>query len=358
MIYKRRYVQFNNLVIDGYDMIREASTSNSTKVYNQEYSYRHGDYVPFKNNYVLFEPSEISMTLNLNMKKLPCDMRQFYRSFVIGELTKPGKLWAVQNGELVWAYAYLSNYDEDEDSLKDNLSIVVDFVAYEGIWHKADKQKTFLKPYDPCDFLDCEKFETISPCEKFESVFNCCADCGLPKDIPHDCDCSCECNDLTPDMALCLFKDFDEFYKCNSGYKIEYNCRKGREFFGDDYLGTKICNTDPCSNIIAGQFYSDTDIPTGDVTVVLSGGGTNPGITINGTTNRIKGTYDGTLTIKPNGDVIHTQDCCDEVLDPSVWFVPQGQNYGWEVHRGNNRIVVDSCCGGACAYVQVDSKTL
>lgn len=359
MIYTRRYVQFNNLVIDGYDMISDASTSNSTKIDTQTYSYRHGDYVAFKKPYMLFEAAEISMTLKLRMKKLPCDMRPFYRSFAIGELTKPGKLWAVQNGELVWAYAYLTGYDEVEDSVKDTLEIVVDFTAYEGVWHKADKQKTFLKPYDPCDFMICEHFQEIKPCENYNTNFNCCTDCGLPKaeDLPHECDC-CECDYLDPEMALCLFDNFDDFYKCNTGYQIEYNCRKGQEFFGDDFLGTKICQDNPCSNIIAGQLYSDTDIPTSDVTIILSGGGKNPAITINDNTNVITGEYDGVLTIQPNGDVIHTKNCCDTVLDPSVWEVPPGNTYGWEVHRGNNRFIVNSCCGGACAYIQVDSKTL
>lgn len=361
MIYKRRYIQFNNLVFDGYDMIREASASASTKIYDQEYTYRHGNYVAFKKPYMLFEPSEISITIKLAMKKLPCNMREYYRSFAIGELTKPGKLWAVQNGELVWAYAYLTNFDEDENSLKDTIEIVVDFVAYEGVWHKADKQKTFLKPYDVCDFLDCEDFQTIDPCAtfKYKEDTNCCVHCGLPKkeDVHNGCEC-CECYELDPSWALCMFDDFEDFYKCNTGYQIEYNCRKGEEFFGDEYLGTKICQNDPCSNIIAGQLYSDTDIPTDDITIILSKGGTNPRITINDTTNVITGSYEGALIVKPNGDVVHKTDCCEEVLDPSAWEIPPGQEYGWEIHRGMNRVIIDNCCGGMCAYFQVGSLTI
>lgn len=360
MIYKRRYIQFNELVIDGYDMIKEPNSSVSTKQFSQEYTFRHGDYVPFKRSSLLFEPQEISMTLTLHMKKLPCDKRKFYRSHVIEQLSKPGKLWAIQNGELVWAYAYASNIDPDENALDNTLSAVVDFVAYEGVWHKADKQKTFLKPYDVCDIFDeCSDFQRIEPCKEYEAKQDCCTECikDKPEDLPTT-DCECCCETVEPDMALCLFDDFDNFFDCTTGYQIEYNCRKGEEFFGDDFLGTKICQKDACSDVIAGLLYSDTDIPTDGVTIVLSGGGTNPHITINGNTNVITGSYEGALIIKPNGDVIHRTNCCDTVLDPSVWEVPPNMDYGWEIHRGKNRIVIHNCCGSLCAYFQVDSLTI
>lgn len=289
-------------------------------------------------------------------------MRPFYRSYVVGELTKPGKLWAVQNGELVWAYAYITNFDEDENALKDTIEVVVDFVAYEGVWHKADKQKTFLKPYDVCDFMECKKFQKVDPCLEYKKKeeLNCCKHCGLPKksELPNANDCTCCCDTVEPDMALCMFDQYEKFYECNTGWQIEYNCQKGKEFFGDDFLGTKICQDDPCSNIIAGQLYSDTDIPTSDISIVLSQGGTNPRITINDNTNVITGTYEGAIIIKPNGDVIHRHDCCDEVLDPSVWEIPPNMTYGWEIHRGYNRVIIDNCCGGMCAYFEVGSLTI
>lgn len=351
MIYRRRYVQFNDFVFDGYDMIRDDSDgSMSFKTTSTEYTYRHGNYVAFKKNHMIASQQTVSMTLKLRLKKLPCNMRQYYRDFAIGELTKPGKLWAVQNNELIWAYAYLTNYSELGSSERDTIEIDIDMVVYEGVWHKADKAKTFLKPYDVCSFLDCQGFkETPDPCK------NCCTDCVEE----HTEACCCDCSGVEKDWALCYFKDLQFFYKrCNAGYQIEYNCQKGQEFFGDDYLGTRLCDKgDCCDNIIAGQVYSDTDIPTDGITIILTGGAKNPWITINGNTNILEGEYDGTLTISPSGDVINTVDCCDTEVSPDKWVVPQGNSYGWEIHRGNNQVSISSC-GTRCAYIQVDSLTI
>lgn len=354
MIYARRYVQFNDLVIDGYDMIKETNSSVSTKQNTETLPYTHGDYVPFKHNYMLMEPQEVSMTLTLHMKKLECEKRPFYRTHAIEQLMKPGKLWAIQNGEIVWAYAYVTNLDPDEGALSNTLSAVVDFNVYEGIWHKADKQRTFLRDYDVCDLFDeCSDFKIVNPCK--ENNIDCCNDCYEKKELPNP-SCECCCDRVNESMALCNFKHLDDYFDCTTGYKIEYDCKQAEKIFGD--IGQKICAKDACSNIIAGQLYSDTDIPTSDVTIILSKGGKNPRITINDNTNTILGEYDGKLVIKPNGDVIHITDCCSEYLTADVWAIPPGQKYGWEVHRGNNRFIVDSCCAGACAYVDVGGITV
>lgn len=351
MKFKRRYLQFNDFVFDAYDMIQDDSDGNvGFKSTSHKYTYKHGSYVAFKKNYMLVEEQNISLTLKLYMKKLPCDMREYYRSFAIGELTKPGKLWAVQNNELVWAYAYITNYSESGTSEKNLLEIDVDFVAYEGVWHKADSAKTFLKPYDVCSFLDCKGFKKLpNPCE------DCCTGCY---EI-HERACCCECSHIEKEMALCYFKDLQFFYgKCTNSYQIEYNCEKGQEFFGNDYLGWRLCDKDECcDHIIAGQVYSNTDIPTDGITIILTGGASNPWITINGNTNILEGEYEGTLTIKPSGDVIHTVDCCDTEISPTKWVVPKGNTYGWQMHRGNNQVAISSC-GTRCAYIQVDSLTI
>lgn len=349
MIYKRRYVQYNDFVFDGYDMIRDDSdTSVSFKSASSEYPYRHGEYVAFKKNYMFAKAQSVSMTLILHMKKLPCNMRPYYRDFAISELTKPGKLWAVQNNELIWAYAYLSGYSESGNAARDTIEIDADFVVYEGVWHKADKAKTFLKPYDVCSFMECLGYrEMPDPCK------NCCTDCATE----HIEDCCCEC--VEKDMALCYFKDLQFFYKrCSGGYQIEYNCEKGQEFFGDKYLGTKMCTDDVCDSSIAGLLYSNTDIPTDGVTVILTGVLKDPQITINDNTNLIRGDYEGTLVVEPSGDVHYITDCCDTLLDPSLLEIPSGNTFGWEVHSGNNRFIVHSCCGLRCAYVQVDALTI
>lgn len=359
MIYRRRYLQFNELVFDGYDMIAESEGGVDFKINSTEYSFGHGDYMPLKRNYLFAKAGNVSLTIKLRMKKLPCDVRPFYRDFAIGELTKPGKLWAVQNNQIVWAYAVLENYSEDESSPSNRLDIDVDFFLPEGVWHKANKHKTFLIPYDVCAFMDCKKFRVIDDC-------NCCEACGekeIQKRRDESCDCCCE-GDLSKEMALCynLGKIQDFYSYCRSSYQIVYDCEKGEELFGYEYLGYKLCVEDSCEDsVIAGQFFSDTDIPTDRVDIAIKGKMHNPWIEINGNRNIIEGDYDGTLAINHDGTVYYYQDCCETLLDPSKWVIPTtNDDYGWEVHQGFNDVVVhlNACCGVSCVYIQVDSLTI
>lgn len=357
MIYKRKYLQFNNLVFDGFDLISDADGGASFKANTQEYTARNGSYVAFKQSYMLVGETTVSMTAKFSTKKIPCDMREYYNGFVIQELTKPGKLWAIQNNTLVWAYGFIANLNPVGGTERDVMEYDIDITLYEGVWHKADKHKTFLQPYDVCSFLLCEGWQVQKPC----ATGSCCVDCYAIHDVR---ECCCECDDVTKDMSLCHMKNsLQDFYKkCRGGYRIVYNCQKGQEFFGDVYLGEKICTEDMCDTIIAGQFFSDTDIPSDGVTIHITGGrsGTikDPAVTINGNTNVIKGEYEGSLHINPNGEVINSTDCCDTVLDPSALSIPSGNDYGWEVHKGNNSLIINSCCGLVCAYIETDDLTI
>lgn len=365
MKYGRRYLQFNSLVFDTYDMIRDVDASQvKTKTSTTDRNYGHGRYVAFKKKSQYIDESTISMTLRLHMKKMPCETRPFYRRYVVGELMKPGVLWAVQNNELIWTFAYVSNYNEQPTTESDTLEIDIDFVLYQGIWHKADKQKTFLLPYDVCLFMECKGYKDIQPCKDVR-IGDCCTSCldrRTDKLLEEGCECCC-CDEITKDMALCYYTDeLQSFYnECDpTGYQVVYDCQKGEKFFGDKYLGQKICNDVSCNeSVIAGTFYADTDIPTTGISLIITGTMHNPWITINGNTNIIEGDYEGALVVKPNGDIYHVTDCCETLLDPSVWIRPTNMNYGWEVEQGNNGIVINmnTCCKG-CVYIQLDNLTI
>ena len=363
MNYERKYIQYNDLVFDGYEMLGDYDApSISFKVTTHPRSFTHGSYAPFKRRTFLAEESSVSLTIWLKEKKLRCEDRPFYRSFVLSQLSQHGKLWAVQDNTLIWAYATVTSYGEMVEHYNGKLGIDVDFMLYEGVWHKADKQKTFLHPYDLCSFMDCFDYKEYQTCRDAELITVCC-DCKQeiprPENDPFCCDC--DCNKVSKEMALCYhIDDLQEVYKpCSDfGFRVIYDCEAAEEFFG--IAGQGIC-TEACHNgMLAGRIYSETDIPTQGISITLVGKMHNPYVEINGNGNWIKGDYDGTLRIMSSGDVYYENGCkCDDPLEPDVWKT-DGMTFGWTVVPRYNRVVVNlgACCGKACAYFDIDNLTI
>ena len=362
MIYARHYVQYENLVFDEIGMVSEDTTTVRFKSFSSEYTFRHGNYSPQKSSSKLLAAGSVSMTVTLNMKKLPCDVRPFFPRFAKAELTRAmGRLWAVQSGELVWAWAEPVSYREMLGRFNDTVEFDLNFELPEGVWHKADKLRTFLIPYDPCLYMDCYDFKELNPCDQVKGD---CCDCGAKEPV-EQCDCcnGNECDHVTERDALCFIDDLTVFYDCDpAGYKILVDCVAAERFFGDPlgavYLGQKFCET--CGTVISGRLYSDTDIPTSNIKITLRGKVHNPYIEINGNGNIIEGDYEGVLEIYPDGTIYnYTEGCgrCDP-LPVSVWVIPEGMKYGWTVHQGYNQLLIDpgTCCA-VCAYIEIDSLT-
>lgn len=344
MYFYRKFLQFNDLVFDEVDMLSADSSPASFRT-NGTPRNRGGDYSPSKSPWGIPDSTNVSMTIKLNLKKLPCEMRKYYRNFAVTQLTKEGKLWAIQGDTLVWAFAKLTSIDEVIDDKKFLVEFDVSFYLPEGVWHKADKQRTFLQPYDRCEYLDCYKYKDVDPCA---------TDCCGCETNEGGCEC-CDC--VEEDYALCFHKeDLDGFYaKCDNPYHIVYDCAAAESFFGESLtnpMGQRFC-TD--CGVIAGTLYSDTDIPTQGIKIRIHGTVKNPSITINGVTNTINGEYTD-LIIHEDGEI--TSDCDRVSIDK--WIKPLGQEYGWTIYPGNNRILIhpNVCCGVVCAYIEVDSLTI
>lgn len=376
MRYERHYIQYNDLVFDYYDMISEDDYTDKYKYDSESYTFRHGDYVAHKYPYMLADAGSVSLTITLEMKKIPCEYRPYYMDFAKSELSKQGKLWAVENNRIIWAYAFVDEISYIHEVRKNTAQMDVSFVIPEGIWHKADLQKTFLVPYSPCDFMDCMGYKTLQPCREGD----CCgcktegtitigydyvgtAKTGTSKvggggetiTYPREETCECCCDELEQDMALCYhLREMQDFYSCHNNYRIVYSCATAEKFFdhGEEHMGQKLC---ACDGVIAGHFYSDTNIPTQGVKIVIHGKLHDPMIVINDNANIIRGDYDG-LTIYPDGSV-YTGDCGGCLVSASKWDVPSGMDYGWTVYPGENRLVIygGSCCGAICAYIEIDS---
>ena len=370
MFYEKRYLQFNDLVFDGFDMISDYDEPLQYKGSSTARSYGHGSYRAFKSDYLYVSERQVNMTITLHLKKIPCEYRKFYVQFVEQELGKPGRLWAIKNNTILWAFAAVNNIRPVNNGKPYELVYDIEFVIPGGVWHKADKAKTFVLPYDVCSLMDCKGFEEYDPCATAKGGGDCCQGCEdnkLYRDMRDRCGCCCE-DDLKADMALCYHQDeMQKFYGCDTPFQLVYSCKSAEKFSTERALGQRLCATDTCEeSVIAGRIYSDTDIPTENMTITLIGDMKNPWISINGNTNIIEGEYSGTLTIASSGDVYYQpcdSKCCEpELLDPSVWVVPSGNDYGWTLKPQLNSVIVhmNACCsqcGLACIYIDHEGIT-
>lgn len=370
MYYEKRYLQFNDLVFDGYDMISDYDEPLQYKGSSMTYSYGHGSYRPLKADFLYVSERQVNMTVTLKLKKIPCEYRKFYAQFAEQELGKPGKLWAIKNNEILWANAMVTNKRPVNNGKKDEIVFDLEFVIPGGVWHKADKQRTFVMPYDVCSLMDCKGFEEYDPCANAQGGGDCCEACEDRKvqlARRERCDCCCE-DDLKADMALCYHQDeLQAFYGCDTPFQFVYSCEAAEKFSTERAMGQKLCAKEACGQpVISGRIYSDTDIPTEDVTITIVGDMKSPWIEINGNTNIIEGEYHGELRIEPSGDVYYRpcdDECCEPtLLEPSVWVIPSGNVYGWTVKPQINSVIVHlneccSQCGLACVYIDAQSIT-
>ncbi|WP_321383193.1 hypothetical protein [uncultured Enterococcus sp.] len=359
MILTRKYVQFNDLVIDNYDMLESADLSGNFKTATADYSFGHGSYAAFKSKQQFSAEQSLSMSLKLDTRKFSCDQQKFYKDYLFKNIMSPGKLWAIEGEQLLWTNAFVNDFSETYSTERHFVSIDIDFVLYEGLWHKADSKKVFLQPYSICDFAEQLGFQEVEECDE------CCLSCSKPKQPCAKCLSDCEF--LTSENSFCeLKKDVAlNFYgQCGDTYRIIYNCEAGAKIWGaDKMLGHKICKQDSCRDLIVGQFYSDTIIDSEEITITIIGTVVDPVITLNGNTMQILGEYNGTLTLTANGEIYYQEEgCCGELtyIDINKLIIPEGNTFGFSVHQGMNGIIVETndCCDMTCVYVKVDSVTI
>ena len=355
----RRYVQFNDLIIDDSEMLSSADLSGGFKTQSISYGFGHGSYVAFKRETQFSTAQSLSIELKFNNRKHRGIASEQYRAFIAHNLARPGRLWAVQGNTVLWAWAFATNFGEAYSYERQTFSMDVDFTLYEGVWHKADKRRVFLKPYDSCEYLDGFDLRDADNCD------DCCTACMAKTEAPCPV-CLAGCDFLSAEHSLCEADKatLDEFYgHCGGGYSLAYNCFAGSRIWGcETMLGQKLCKADTCNSLIAGTLYSDTTLETDGVTVTLDGVFYNPTITINGNSMRILGEYDGRLIIEPSGSIyFQTSECCAaEPLDLDLLEIPDGSHFGFTAHHGSNSVVVETnnCCDMACIYIHVDSITI
>lgn len=346
----RRYLQYNDIIIASADELSSASLKWDTKGDTHEWSFGHGSYYPLKDEQLFLTEQNLSLSLNIDFRHFPRENRRFINDFMTMNLIKPGKLWAIQDGVLIWAYAYLESGGEEYEKYVGYLTKDVEFVLPEGYWHIAKKRRTFLLPYDSCNVTDCYDFRDIDDC------LSCCILCST--DAQNSCStCFCDCGDAVEENSLCGMKqeDLDQFSNCGKSYKIIYDCNAGRKIFGERDWGTKISKESLDSTLIAGRVHSNTILDTDRIDVVLTGEWQDPKITINDISITVKGDYNGWLKLRPDGTVYFTDDLCCDFEPVNMDDIEYHQKRYFKVHFGKNRVIAEnSCCGEASIYIDID----
>lgn len=349
---KRKYLQFNDLVFDTYTA--NADYSASFKAGTISYNYANGALPSIRKGTQYTQPQSLSITIQQDTRRFNCDQKTLYKEHVLTQLTKTGRLWAVDGHNLLWAWAFISDYSEVYEETLDRLSIDVVFVIYEGVWHIADRLRTFLFPHDPCQFDTCGQYEFVpEPCIDYiqTNATPCCTSCY------------CISDDLIEALCGASESIYDGLYAtCSPLYRIEYDCGRAERVWGKNLLlGVGQCKASNSAERIDGRFYSNTILDTtGTFTFV----GTFKDLlfTLNGNSVRIKGTYNGYLTIHSNGEVTYgpTDECPGEPINLNNIEIPNGSTLGLTVVHGWNsfNIETNNCTASACFYYRIDAITI
>jgi len=315
----KRYIQYNDLVFLGRKSIDEQSESISLRESKTSRTFTHGSYVGNQSEKSLIDDNSISLKVALRTQDWSEEHVQAHYDFIIEQLTTPGKLWAIQTGlQLVWCNAYVTSIQSAKEWVitdDDYLVFKVELDNPDGVWYKADEAKTYLEPYDNCDFTQTN---------------------------------------------VQFMNDFYE--ECNSKWRIVYNCSRckqdGKQL--KDLYKHAICDT--CVNeVMTGEFLSTTVLDSHRWSFALEGDFKDPIVRINERDFKILGTYSGVLTADYKGKVKHARSW--ECLEFSYNEVPLDalrlcaeMPY---VKKGLNTVSVSGVTSeSACIYLDYESVTI
>lgn len=350
-----RVLQFRDLVFDSEDDFESISYSVSTKTETTDLAYQNGVYLPLQSETQLLDEGDLSVSATFDLKLYHKNDRHFIKDWVKLNCIKVGRLWAIQDKHILWAWAYITDFTETYEKYKGTFSMDLDFKLPEGVWHIANPYRTFLLPYDSCNIFDCvDMRDDETSCDK------CCVSCSEGEtQVCEDCICDC---DIERSDSLCAMdrnKMVDELLKCGHSLKFVYDCNKAKEIFGDNSLGYKFTKTAYCKKVIAGRFYSNTILDTTNVDVILDGKFQDPTVDINGVKITLKGDYEGRIHIYSDGTATLQCNGCSTEEEIDISNFEYEDEINWTVHHGNNRVIVTGVCGCGpdVAYVFVDEVT-
>lgn len=357
----KRYIQFNDLVFLGRKSIDEQSESISLRENKTSRTFANGSYVGNVSRKSLIDSNTISLKIALRTSTWSEEHIQSHYDFIMEQLLTPGKLWAVNTGlQLVWCNAYVTSIQPSKEWVvtdEDYLVFRVEFDNPDGVWYKADEAKTYLEPFDNCDFLDM-KASCVAKSR------HCCN--GLPN-CNNICEC-CEddCRDLDGLIDLCVAQTDltfinDFFNECNSSWRVIYNCSKGKECKSlKDFYKHAICDT--CVNdVMTGSFISDTVLDSHKWSFALEGDFKDPIVRINDIDFKIKGEYSGVLTANYKGEIRYAKswECIEysyKEVSLSVLNICAEMPY---IKKGLNTVSVSGVTSESmCLFLDYESVTV
>ena len=337
MLLNKQIIQYNGLVFSGFATVFEQDDEETSfKVEETEYTYGNGSYVAFKQRHPFVSAKNVGITIKLSTKRVQSSYKKYLKEFAKTELSRQGKLWAIDNGTLIWAYAYATSLSDAVEVGEDEIQISADFSLYEGVWHKANIYTTFIYSFDMCDFLSRYKFREPQTFCKIK-----------PKYIDTD-EC---CYNTTIRSALCN-KDITK----EKDFRISEDHALANELFGR-VRGEAICSED-CGGIIARTFFCNTEVPTDDVKITIMGELSDPEVEINGNVNMYEGEYTN-LVIYPNGEAKYLGDTSDCAIDPDNIVIGDNNTLGFTLQPRENHIVVRTGTDcKACVYIDVNGLVI
>lgn len=284
----KKLVQFNELVFNHTAYIEEipeiaTEFKNSTSAFANS----HGDYSPQKCGSRKVNSKQFDVQIFVDKNKFPCEDRELIEQFVLDNLYKIGRLWAVQGDILLWSIAKVLNVTEGFDEKRGYLSYNVTFYIPSGLWNIADSTATYFEDYELCDITKCHEF--------------------LERDL---CDC-CKCNIKLAKLKICPPCGGEQLCKipknkllefignCGNTKKISYSCAHQTE--------NAMAFSEYGSNTAYLEFNANTLYETDDVVLEICGTIIDLTIAFNGQKSKISGTYTGDTVI--NGGIVKNN--CD-----------------------------------------------
>lgn len=284
-VYPRVFLQFNQLVFEGMDTVLNSSSTGDYKTEFKDYTFENGAYFNqgIDCNHLLTGVQDLNLTIMLPFKRLTGLQVASYHEYIQTNLSRVGKLWAVDTGGvLIWAWA-VPNHPPHSDYILTNsksLTIPMSFTLPEGFWHRADTENIYLEPYEMSEFATIDFHANYSYMSR-----------GA---VEHDT-CSCGSLDVRWKYNNTVYNPYE---RCNNPFRIIEKCEAKRNPSGWEFQELDCVG-------INGTYEARTVYPA-PTQVTLLGRFTNPSVTIQDTNIRLKGSYYGKLEFK-KGEVIYSK---------------------------------------------------